>query len=463
RSRQSQRGFLSPRSALVAVGLMIAVGLPAGAQAVVPETAVTAQWAFSIAAMVAFFCALTDAVLFSPFALRVRSDDESLGGRIFRLISARQETLRLALLVVGLTGTLLAVTVAVFWLDAWLRAVQLPPAAAIAIAVIVAAFVAGGLLSLLPRAIGHGLGAGFIRWAVYPLALVYLVGAPIGLLLQKAAGFLFWGVRRSKMPVLPFSPVEELEVVLAERDVDELITPDERSMIENVLKTSTVRLREILTPRPDVVAVPAGATVADALAIYREQEYSRMPVYEHDMDHITGVLFAKDMLAAVVADTLDVPVRQLQRPPYFAPETITVHDFIRDAQRRRTHLAVVVDEFGGTEGIVTLEDALEEVVGDILDEGETAAADFTQLADGVYRVRGNLSLNELSSLIGARLEDSEHETVAGFLMNHSNKLPEKGDELRWDGVRFLVEEVEGRRASAVRVILQKRRLEDMSA
>ena len=439
------------------------MGFPAAAQALSPATATTAQWAFTLAALLAFFCALTDAALFTPFALRVRLDDGTLGGRIFRRIGGRHESLRLALLVVALSATLLAATLSVSWLALWLNETGLPPFAAFVLAAILTALLVGGLLSLLPRAVGLGLGAGFMRWAVYPLAVIYVIGAPIGWALQKASAFLFWMIRRSKTPIRPFAPFEDVDVMLSERDVDELITGDERHMIENVLKTSSVRVREILTPRPDVVAVPGDATVADALAIYREYEYSRMPVYENDLDHVTGVLFAKDMLAAVVGNTLDVPVRDLQRPPYFAPETITVHGFIRDAQRRRTHLAVVVDEFGGTEGIVTLEDALEEVVGDILDEGETAAADFTQISAREYRVRGNLSLSELSSLIGARLEDSEHETVAGFLMDHSNKLPEEGDEIRWNGVRFLVETVEGRRAASVRVILQKPPVEDMSA
>lgn len=463
RSRRSQLRFVSPRALLVALAWMFAVDFPAGAQALAPDIAAAGQWAFTASVLLAFFCTLSDAVLFTPFAMRVRLDDGTLAGRLFRHISARQETLHLASLVVSLTATFLAATLSVIWMTARLGSAGLPAAAPVALAVFLTALLVGGLLSLLPRAVGHGLGAGYVRWAVFPLALIYLVGGPIGWALQVAAAFLFWGVRRRKMPALPFAQVDGLDVMLAERNVDELITGDERRMIENVLKTSSVRLREIVTPRPDVVAVPGDATVADALAIYREHEYSRMPVYEHDLDHITGVLFAKDMLAAVVAGTLEESVRGLQRPPYFAPETITVHGFIRDAQRRRTHLAVVVDEFGGTEGIVTLEDALEEVVGDILDEGETAASDFTQLSEREYRVRGSLSLSELSSLIGARLEDSEHETVAGFLMEHSNKLPEEGDEIRWNGVRFLVEEVEGRRASSVRVILQKPAVEDMSA
>jgi len=143
----------------------------------------------------------------------------------------------------------------------------------------------------------------------------------------------------------------------------------------------------------------------------------------------------------------------LMRPPHFVPETMTAQQFVNDARRHRAHLAVVVDEYGGTEGIVTLEDAIEEVVGDIRDEDEHEEPAYKQLAEGTYRVEGGLPLDELSEVIGIPLVDEAHETVGGFLMEKAEKVLESGDEIELAGVRFTVEACEGKRASTVRVQL----------
>src|SRR5690606_42105399 len=136
------------------------------------------------------------------------------------------------------------------------------------------------------------------------------------------------------------------------------------------LEFRDVILREILVPRPDVVALPETATVADALELLRKEEYSRVPIYRDDLDHITGVLFMKDLLPSVAKGDLQRSVQTLARPPYFVPEIMSVKRFVEDIQRQRVHLAVVVDEYGGTAGIVTLHDAIEAVVGDILDPSD---------------------------------------------------------------------------------------------
>jgi len=196
------------------------------------------------------------------------------------------------------------------------------------------------------------------------------------------------------------------------------------------------------------VALSEEATVREAHTLFRQHEYSRVPIYKEDLDHITGVLFAKDLLASVPKGLLDQPVKALARPPHFVPEIMTVRAFIRDVQRLRSHLAVVVDEYGGTEGVVTLHDAIELVVGVIRDEGDEESPPYEQIGEGAYRVEGALALTDLSDMLHVPIEDEEHNTVAGFLMHHMEKLPAVGDRISHLGVTFTVEKVERRHASS---------------
>ena len=226
-------------------------------------------------------------------------------------------------------------------------------------------------------------------------------------------------------------------------------------MIQGILEFSDAVLREILVPRPDVAALPEDATVREALALHREREFSRMPVFADNLDHVTGLLVAKDLLPSFAKGELSRRIDTLSRPVHFVPETMTVQQFVKDAQRHRAHLAVVVDEYGGTAGIVTLEDAIEQVVGEIMDEDEQEVLQYEKIAPDTYRVEGGLSLDELSEEIGIVLEDEEHETVAGFLMKQTDKVPEPGDEFSHDGLRFTVEACDGKRVSSVRIQIVK--------
>ena len=174
-------------------------------------------------------------------------------------------------------------------------------------------------------------------------------------------------------------------------------------------------------------------------------------MYEEDLDHIQGVIVMKDLLPLIMRSETDRRLRELARPAFFAPESMTVQQFVTEARLRRVHIAIVVDEYGGTEGLATLHDALEEVVGDIHEEDEQEALPYRVLDKDTFRVEGNFPLDELSELLEMRLEDEEHETVAGYLMGHSDKVLEKGDRVEADGLAFMVEAVQGNRVEAVRV------------
>ena len=299
------------------------------------------------------------------------------------------------------------------------------------------------------------------RVVVFPILAADRVLAPVRDGLLGLTNILFKVTRFHEVRAAPFITDEEFKSALTDGEAQGVIEEDERQMIQGILEFSDAQLREILVPRQDAIALSEDSTVGQAHALYREHHYSRMPVYRENMDQIVGTLVAKDLLPFISRGALDGKITKLVRPPHFVPATMTVQQFVRDAQRHRTHLAVVVDEYGGTAGIVTLEDAMEQVVGDIMDEGEKEEPGFKRMEDGVYALEGDFSLDDLNEMLGTELHDEEHETVAGFIMHRSEKVLETGDTLECDGVRFTVAECEGKRVSSVLVqILHAEQPED---
>jgi len=293
------------------------------------------------------------------------------------------------------------------------------------------------------------------RVAVFPLLAADRALAPIRDGLLWITEILFRLTRFRQLHAAPFITDEELRSALTDGEAQGVIEDDERQMIEGILEFSDAQLREILVPRPDVIALAEDATVAEALDTVRQHEYSRMPVYRDNLDSVIGVLLAKDLIPCIARGELQRTIKGLIKPVHFVPAMMTIQQFVADAQRHRAHLAVVVDEYGGTAGIVTLEDAVEQVVGEIMDEDEQEELGYLKLGEGEYQIEGGMALDELNELLGMSLQDEEHETLAGFLMAKSEKVLESGDQIEHEGVRFTVEVCDGKRVSCVRAEILK--------
>lgn len=416
--------------------------------------------------MCSAFFSSSETALFSLHKLRLRTmrqERDVTGPLIARMLDSPGQILTTILvgnLIVNVTiGVVLGTRVEAMLQDSfgW----SAPLAYAVAVGATTAVLVLFGEIT--PKVFAVSASEPLARTVAVPLLLVDKLLAPLRDALLRVTDFLFRITRLHELRAAPFITDDELRAVLTHGETRGVIEEEERQMIEGILEFSDALLREILVPRPDIVAIPESATIREALGVLREHEYSRLPVYRDDLDHITGLLVGKDLLPRVARGELDRPLKELARPIHFVPETMTVQAFVKDAQRHRAHLAVVVDEYGGTAGIVTLEDAMEEVVGDIMDEGEHEEPEYEQVSEGEYRVDGGLSLDELSELIRVRLEDESHETVAGFLMNQTEKIPEVGDRIEHSGVVFTVEAVDGKRASTVRVqILPRSEVQEVS-
>lgn len=291
--------------------------------------------------------------------------------------------------------------------------------------------------------------------AVIPLFLIDRLMAPLRQATVSLVAFIFKVTHLSQVEAAPFLTDDEFITLVSEGEASGIIEEEERQMIEGILEFNDVTLDEILVPRPDIVGLKEGASVREALDIVREHEYSRMPVYREDLDHIAGILYAKDLLPAIEEGNLDKPIDVYVRRPHFVPVNMSVGDFVKMAQRLSMHIAIAVDEFGGTEGLVTLQDALREVVGNIGEEDDDEEPLFKAVGEGVWQIAGNYPLDEFEEQTGISSGDEEHTTVGGFLMALSDKILEPGDELEYSGLHFSIQEVHRKRL--IRVLVRDMR------
>jgi len=231
-----------------------------------------------------------------------------------------------------------------------------------------------------------------------------------------------------------------------------LIEREERRLLESIVDFGDTLVREVMTPRPDIVGVRADATLAELRQVFAEQQYSRVPVYRDSLDHILGFVFVKDLIRL----PLDLPagervVERLLRPAHFVPETKRVSDLLKEFQRQQVQSAVVVDEYGGTAGLVTIEDLLEEIVGEIRDEYDVESEPVQDEGNGVFVFSGKVSIDDLNDRLGVSIPPEGFGTIGGYLLAHLGRVPAVGERIDVDGLRVEVLEAERRRVTRVRV------------
>jgi len=225
----------------------------------------------------------------------------------------------------------------------------------------------------------------------------------------------------------------------------------ERELIESVLKFNDKTVREVMVPRGDIVAIDIEEDRRHFLHKVIEEGYSRLPVFRGSMDNIVGIIYAKDLLTMVENGTVIV-LQDLLRPPYYVPVTKKISQLLREMQRDKIHLAVVVDEFGGTEGLVTLEDVLEEIVGEIQDEYDESLSEIVRDTNGDVHVSGLMTVNRFNELLGTDVpQGDDYDTMAGFVQKLAGKLPQKDEIYNHEEILFIVEEVARHRIKRLRV------------
>ena len=247
---------------------------------------------------------------------------------------------------------------------------------------------------------------------------------------------------------------ETLRDWVALEEAEGMLEKGEREMIYSIFQFSETLTKEIMVPRMDVLALDIDTTISQARQEFIRAGHSRVPVYEDVIDNIVGLLYAKDLLAVVDGDETIASQRKLLRQAYFVPEAKKVDELLTEMQSRGVHLALVVDEYGGFAGVVTLEDIVEEIVGEIRDEYDTSEQQLvTQINEKEYFILGRATIDEFNEITGANISDEYADTLGGYLYSQIGRVPQPGEQVLSDGIEFTIEQVHDRRILMVKVRL----------
>jgi Mg2+/Co2+ transporter CorC len=255
-------------------------------------------------------------------------------------------------------------------------------------------------------------------------------------------------------------PVDSIHLLFSPISLPKLDEPEEfeQELLDSVEEFGETIVREIMVPRIDMATVAADSNLTKAMSVFLSRGYSRLPVVGKNIDDISGILYVKDVarvLHEVPAKMEKTLVSELARPVVFVPESKPVDDLLREMQLSSTHIAVIVDEYGGVAGLATMEDVIEEIVGEISDEYDQDVPDVDDLGDGRFRVSASFSLAELGEQLQLELEDEDVDSVGGLFAKELGRLPGRGDEVLVSGLRISVDRIEGRRKRLITVILKR--------
>ncbi|HUW58133.1 MAG TPA: hemolysin family protein [Planctomycetota bacterium] len=402
---------------------------------------------------VTFFLSL----LYSSFNLCSRSRLRSLAGERRRLKTFRT-------LLPRLTDTTPRLLVLKFLTELALVAVILlgpllgvkDPAASstlkVVLEVVVAVVAVLVICELIPRGIAQRRGEEIVLTLGHPAYLVSMLGLP----LVRLKHLIDEIIARLLPSPLDASPGEELadEVLdaVTESEAEGTIKPDEREMIRSVISFREVDVAEIMTPRTEMIGVEASATSQQAIELMLQHGFSRVPVYEHSRDNIVAVVHIKDLIREVRRDP-NKPLTEVASPPYFVPETKPIAELLREFQAKKLQFAIVVDEYGGTAGIVTVEDIVEEIVGEIDDEYDSRTQILLRrLDEHTVEADGRCRIDDLNDILHVQIpEDAEYDTIGGFAVSALGHIPQKGETFRYRDVSFEILDVDERRVKKVRV------------
>lgn len=332
-------------------------------------------------------------------------------------------------------------------------AIDAASAAAIggAIAFIIITFLHVVLGELMPKSIALQNPEGTALFVAYPLLVVARVlHWPIRALNGTGNALLrMIGVQPASGHELVHS-VDELRILIRSSAESGVFAGGEDNIVEAVLEMGETRARQLMVPRTEIVAFQADTSLDDVIDIVAETNLTKFPVYEDDLDQVIGVLHTKDLLRAIRRNP-DASLRDLVRPALFVPEAITINDLLGRFRAEKQHLALLLDEYGGTAGLITLEDLVEELVGDVQDAFEDEVAEMQVQEDGTVLLSGLTPIDEVNEQFGLNLVDNKYETIAGYILGRLDRVAQVGDCVETDRVRLIVESMDGLRIDRVRM------------
>jgi CBS domain containing-hemolysin-like protein len=329
---------------------------------------------------------------------------------------------------------------------------------AIILAYLLLTFVHVVIGELVPKGIALGHSEGTALALAAPVRAFFTLFAPLVWVLRRSTDFVLstFGLEPPGAEVDAMSEAE-LRMLLTRSTEQGEIEQDERGMIEKVFDFADKDAADVMVPRPEVVAISVSMPPEEALAAVIDSPYTRYPVYRGTLDDVVGILHVRDLFSAMYEKGLEeVHLEELLRPAHIVPETKDLASLLTEFRRTSTHFAIVVDEYGAMAGILTLEDLIEEIVGEIEDEFDVAEVQIEQIDEDSYRISGMFPIDEFNERFGTQLPDEDFHTVGGYVFGQLGRAAEPGDDVSWNGVRFDVLEVEGNRIEKIGVTFQER-------
>ncbi len=281
--------------------------------------------------------------------------------------------------------------------------------------------------------------------------LVIVLVTPISFILTKITNFMVKILGGDVDKNQPFITQEELKTIVSVSYKEGILEGEEKDMIHNVFDFSDSLVNDVMVPRTDIVAIDVDLPYEKIIKVINYEQYSRIPVYEDTIDNIIGVLYVKDLLFLEIHKE-DFDLRKYIRQPYFTLEFKSIKELFKEMRTNRTHIVIVLDEYGGTEGIVTIEDLVEEIVGDIEDEYDKEIKEIEVIKEDEYLVNGSVKIEVINELIGTHIESDDYDTIAGFVIGIVDRLPESGEVIEYENIKFIIEAIDRNRIEKIRIL-----------
>ncbi|MFZ2087495.1 MAG: hemolysin family protein [Desulfobaccales bacterium] len=377
--------------------------------------------------------------------LKNRAEEGHRGARMALWLLNRPERM-VATCLVGsniaeISNTILVTTLLIQWLGAWgevAAMLLLPP-----LILLFAEVTPKSIGRQYPTRLSQGLAPilWVISWVIYPVTFIF----------ASVSRLVLWATGAPKTSEIPFITREDLSLVVKKSGPEVDLETTERQIINRILHFSLRTVKEVMVPLVRVAAIPDNATVAQALAEFRDTRFSRLPVFHRRIDNLVGLLHDFDLLGE---ETSGQSIKPFMRSVHYVPEIKKIDRLLPEMQRQGIHLAVVVDEYGGTVGIVTIEDLLEEIVGEIDDEFDQAVTPYKKLGEGHYLINARMEVEALNEALHLDLPPGDYDTLAGFIISEMGDLPRAGEQVRWRNLRFVVRLAEARSVKEVELFVE---------
>ncbi len=399
----------------------------------------------------AFFSG-SETAFFSLTRLELKNladENDALSQRITSM-REKPERLLIAILLGNNLVNIAIASIAAMMTHALIEQRHFSPVLALIVDIVIVTFVILILSEITPKVIAVKNHLRYSRLAAGPLSLFMLLLWPIVRPLELLMGGLVRQVGKRGRIHLSETELKTLVEVGEEQGA---LEEEEKEMISSIFEFGRTQVREIMIPRIDMIAVRDNTPFDDLVNTVTTNGHSRIPVFQEKMDNIIGILYAKDLIPYLLQDTSAFSLKDILREPYFAPDSKQIDDLLRDFQSQKIHMAIVVDEYGGTAGIVTLEDIIEEIVGEIEDEFDTTGTLFRKLNDNTFLVDARMSISDFNAMFEEDIldESEDYETLGGFIFDIAGEVPQTDNHFDSVGFRFTVLTMEGHRLGLIKV------------